>query len=411
MTAIERLDANDTINALSAAARERLVAVVDAALGEVFPALAVTMVQNGAVRLNAAWGSVENERTRPGTLFDLASVTKLFTTSAFLSLVSEGKVKLDTPLVEVIPEFGGLPRPVDGGIDPHSKQPLPMAADALTDPVDPAHITLWHLLTHTSGLAPWRDVYNRAGAAPGEPVHGGMPDRTDRWKRAVEALCGYPFVGPISKTVRYSDLGLMLLGEATRRLDGADDLAEVIAARVTRPLGLTTTVFNPVTEHGIAREGIAPTELDPDWRGRRVWGEVHDENACGVGGVAGHAGLFSTARDVAAFGEAWLRRDSRLGIDPALMDDAVRVHVDDEGQRRGLGWVIRALEDSSASERFSEKTYGHTGFTGTTLWIDPERELVVSCLSNRVFPGRHKEGIHAFRRALHALLAEVADGL
>jgi serine-type D-Ala-D-Ala carboxypeptidase len=211
--------------------------------------------------------------------------------------------------------------------------------------------------------------------------------------------------------VRYSDLGLMLLGEACRRLHGADDLAEVIAARVTRPLGLTSTVFNPVTEHGIPRENIAPTELDPDWRGRRVWGEVHDENACGVGGVAGHAGLFSTARDVAMFGEAWLRRDPRLGIDPALMDDAVRVHVDDNGQRRGLGWVIRALEDSSASERFSENTYGHTGFTGTTLWIDPQRELVVSCLTNRVYPGRHKEGIHEFRRALHALLAETADAL
>src|SRR6187549_653584 len=105
MIAIERLDASDTVNELPVPALQALQAVIDPALGEVFPALAVTMVQNGTVRLNAAWGRVEDGITRPDTLFDLASVTKLFTTSAFLSLVSEGKVALDTPLIDVIPEF------------------------------------------------------------------------------------------------------------------------------------------------------------------------------------------------------------------------------------------------------------------------------------------------------------------
>jgi CubicO group peptidase (beta-lactamase class C family) len=136
---------------------------------------------------------------------------------------------------------------------------------------------------------------------------------------------------------------------------------------------------------------------------------VHDENACGVGGVAGHAGLFGTARDVAMFGQAWLQRDERFSISPEMMNMATREQAISGASRHGLGWMLKSHKDSSAGEYFSPESYGHTGFTGTSLWIDPEQELVVATMTNRVYPGREKVGIHAFRRALHDLIAQGVD--
>ena len=205
----------------------------------------------------------------------------------------------------------------------------------------------------------------------------------------------------------------MLLGEAAARLWYAGDVISpqahlgldmMIWEGICEKLGLESPCFNPV-RNGVDRLSIAPTEFDAAWRGRRVWGEVHDENAGAVGGVAGHAGIVRHGGDVARFGQAWLIRDPRLRIDRALMDDAVRQQVAADGDRRGLGWMLRADADSSAGERFSADSYGHTGFTGTSLWIDPQRALVVALLTNRVYFGREREGIHDFRRAVHDTLA------
>lgn len=385
-------------------------------VGDTFPALALVTIHDGAIRLDGAWGWIDPDaKTLPvqaRTLFDLASVSKLFTTAAFLSLVSEDRVGLHDPLITVIPEFGESgPRALDGGQDPHSKVQLPTPDAVRGQTADPAQVTFYHLLTHTSGLAPWRDVFNAAGPPPAPP---GQPDpvpRAERWGRALKALCHYPLVGqPGDGVVRYSDLGLMLLGEAVSRLYGAPGrLDDAIQARVFAPLGLGSLTYNPV-ERGRDRRTIAPTENDPGWRGRRCWGEVHDENACGVGGVAGHAGLFGTARDVAAFGQLWMESDPRLGIARDLVQTATHQHKESGGMRRGLGWMIKAPEDSSAGDLFSPDSYGHTGFTGTSLWIDPARRLVVACLTNRVYPGREKIGVHAFQRALHdAIVRAVED--
>jgi CubicO group peptidase (beta-lactamase class C family) len=388
--------------------------------GRTFPAAALTIIHQGEVRLNAAWGWIDPETrslpAQPDTLFDLASLTKLFTTSAFLSQVSAGCVRLDDPLITIIPEFGvSGPRPLDGGQDPHTKVQLPTPGEVRGQSADPARVTFYHLLTHTSGLAPWRDVFNAAGPAPVPPGRRDPVSRQTRWANALKALCGYPFVGqpgqPGLGVVRYSDLGLMLLGEAVSCLQSAPgQLDTVLHILLFGPLGMESLVYNPLL-NGRERSAIAPTEDDPGWRRRRCWGEVHDENACGVGGVAGHAGLFGTARDVAALGQAWLGRDPRLKIDLALMQSATQEHAETGGMRRGLGWMLKTHEkgDSSAGDRFSSDSYGHTGFTGTSLWIDPRRGLVVACLTNRVYPGRGQEGIHAFRRALHDLIAKAVD--
>lgn len=416
LSTIHDLPYYQTIRNFSPAILDSLETLIsDAHLGHTFTAVTLTVVQGGEVRLHNAWGWIDPETqsapVQTDTLFDLASVTKLFTTTVFLSLVSAGRVRLDDPIITVIPEFGtsGL-RPLDGGQDPHSKVHLPTPDAALGQTADPARVTFYHLLTHTAGLAPWRDVFNAAGPAPVPPNQRDPISREQRWAKALEALCHYPFVGrPGGGVVRYSDLGLMLLGEAVSRLDNAPGrLDKVLRQCLSDPLGLKSMTYNPL-QHQRTRETIAPTEDDPTWRERRCWGEVHDENACGVGGVAGHAGLFGTARDVAALGQAWLERDPRLNIAPDLMQSATQEHEETGGMRRGLGWMIKAGEDSSAGDVFSPNSYGHTGFTGTSLWIDPQRELVVACLTNRVFMGREHEGIHPFRRSLHDLIARAVD--
>lgn len=412
---MQPIPATQAINALSAAANAHLERVITAHLGETFPALSITIIHAGKVLLNAGWGWIDPKSqcdpVQPDTLFDLASVSKLFTTTACLSLLSQRRAALHDPLVSIIPEFGTSgPRPLDGGQDPHTKVQLPTPDTVQGHTADPAQVTLYHLLTHTSGLAPWRDVFNAAGPVPPPPDHVDSVPRTERWSRALETLCQYPFVGqPGDGVVRYSDLGLMLLGEAVSRMHGTlGALDSAIHDRVCVPLGLDSVIFNPL-QHGIARHRIAPTEDDPGWRGRRCWGEVHDENACGVGGVAGHAGLFGTAYEVAALGQAWLAHDPRLDITPYLYTVAICEHEETDGMRRGLGWMLKAQDDASAGDLFSADSFGHTGFTGTSLWIDPQRELVIAVLTNRVYQGREKPGIHAFRRAVHDVVAEAVD--
>ena len=328
------------------------------------------------------------------SLFDLASLTKLFTTTAFLTFVSEGTVYLDSSLIEIIPEFGATgPRSIDGGMNPHTKQPQPTppALAALT--VEPANVTFWHLLTHTSGLAPWRDVFNAAGPAPLPPIESDPVPRADRWARGLDFICQSNFVDRVGVSLRYSDLGLMLLGESVARLGNAT-LDQVIRDRVLSPLGLNHITYRPL-DNGYTREQTIPTEKDPTWRGRRVWGEVHDENACGVGGVAGHAGLFGTALDVAHFAEAWHVNDSRLGINKTLMTDAHRVQFTGDGTRYGLGW--RCYDDG---------IYGHTGFTGTSVRMMPEQKLVVVLLTNRVYFGRESNAITHLRLETYRIAGE-----
>ncbi len=389
--------------------------LVSANLNSVTPAVTLCIIHEGKSIVYRPWGWIDPEtESNPvtvETLFDLASVSKLFTITTFLSLVSEGKIRLDDALVTVIPEFGntGL-RAIDGGQDPHTKEHLPTPEELHGKTVDPASVTFRHLLTHTSGLAPWRNIYRVAGPPPLPPDQNDPVTRQVRWANGLKMLCTCPFVGKPDTIVRYSDLGLMLLGEATSRLHSGESgkLDEAVYQRITEPLSLSSLTFNPI-QKGINREIIAPTEDDPKWRGRRCWGEVHDENASGLGGIAGHAGLFGVVSDIAAFGQAWLSRDERLGIDYALMEYAVQEHAETDGNRRGIGWLLKAHEDSPMGDKFSVYTYGHTGFTGTSLFIDPERALVVALLTNRVYMGREVIGIHALRRALHDLIAEEID--
>ncbi len=387
---------------------EQVEAVIRHGLETTAPAIALAVYRRGEPLIDRAYGYLDPETrqrpTQPDSLFDLASLTKLYTTTVFLMQVADGKVTLDTPVVDVIPEFGkGGPRPIGAMQDPHTLEMIAPAPEAVTHgPVDPAEITFRHLLTHTSGLAPWRNLFQEIGPMPPPPDQPDPVSYAVRKTRAIELIAAYPFVDAPGRTVRYSDLGLILLGEAVARLDEQPSVAEVIDARLAVPGELKRTGFNPRSPHE-----CVPTEYDRRWRQRRCQGEVHDENACACGGVAGHAGLFATADDVACFGQSWLDAlAGRRWLPMEIAVDATAEHAVTGIERRGLGWSLRTSGVSSSGKHFSVNSIGHTGFTGTSLWIDPQREVVVALLTNRVYHGRDAEAIMAFRPAVHDAIAE-----
>jgi CubicO group peptidase (beta-lactamase class C family) len=401
-----------SLNKLSESTYRKLNSRVEAAVrARIAPSTAIAVFHKDMPILNSAWGwtdpETKNSPLHTAGLFDLASLTKLYTTMAFFTLVTDEKVSLHGRLVDVIPEFGKVsPRPIDGGQDPFTKEPLPVDAAFKGQKVNPREVTFFQLLTHTSGLPAWRDVFSVA-PAPAEPPQTEKVERAERWSKALERLYEFNFVGFPETGVRYSDVGMMLLGEVVSRLHGnSGKLDEAIKQRVLRDK-LRDTLFNPLYNR-IPRHEIAPTEMDVTWRKRRIWGEVHDENASGVGGVSGHAGLFATAQDVALFGNFYLNHAERmLKIDPELAIAATELQAQTEDVRRGLGWALKSEKGAMAGDRFHPTSYGHSGFTGTTLWIDPQANLVVALLTNRVWGGRDDvDSIHQLRRDVHDIIHE-----
>ena len=200
----------------------------------------------------------------------------------------------------------------------------------------------------------------------------------------------------------YSDVGLILLGLAVSRLTGSS-LDESIYQRVTQPLGLSAHFQPDAPLPSI--QNIAPTEFCK-WRGRRIVGEVHDESAWRLGGVAGHAGMFAHAHDVAAFGQSFL--DASL-LQRETIAEMTRLQAEFNDVRRGLGFALWSPDSEASSNPFSPSTFGHTGFTGTCVWIDPQRNLVVALLTNDVYGGREGRGIADLRVKIHRAIVESVD--
>jgi CubicO group peptidase (beta-lactamase class C family) len=241
-------------------------------------------------------------------------------------------------------------------------------------------VTVRHLLTHSSGLPAWRPLYKEAPT----------PD-------SVLALVFATSLDTVpGARMLYSDLGAILLGQIVVRVSG-EAFDRYLEQHVLEPLGMRSTMFRPPPAL-VGR--IAPTEVDP-WRGRHLWGEVHDENAYALGGVSSHAGLFSTARDLTRFACMMLAGGSLDGatiVAPETIAAFTRVQ-DAAVSHRALGWET-ANGTNSGGHLLSSRAFGHTGFTGTSLWIDPENNLFILLLSNRVNPTRERRGIFAVRVAL-----------
>jgi serine-type D-Ala-D-Ala carboxypeptidase len=305
-----------------------------------YPGAAVVVGRNGAAVWEKGFGRIgwgaDAPSVSPGrTIYDLASLTKVVATStAIMLLYDEGKIQLDAPVSRWFPGFVGEGR---------------------------ERVTVRQLLTHHSGLPAGRNIW-RIASTPAQA-------RQEVLRSALKAQPGTRY--------EYSDLGADILGFLAEEIAG-EPLDSFLDRRVWKPLGMTDTYFRPPAS---LRDRIAPTEVTPP-RGYPLRGEVHDENAFALGGVAGHAGLFSTAADLSVFAQMMLNGGIYNGV-RIFADTTVRLFTTRNQGTRGLGWDS-CTPGGSCGQHFTSRSYGHTGFTGTSLWIDPERGMFVLLLTNRV---------------------------
>lgn len=293
----------------------------------------------------------DQKRPDEATVWDLASLTKVVgTTTAVMQLVQRGKIALDSPVVRYLPEWTAR---------------------------GTAPITVRNLLTHSAGLPAWRPLYKEATSANDamRKVFATAPD----------TVPGVRFL--------YSDLGFILLGKLVERVSG-ESLAQYDMTHVFSPLQMRDTRYLPPA-NWISH--IAPTENDP-WRQRHLRGEVHDENASMLGGVSGHAGLFASGRDLTRFARMYLNFGA---LDGTRILDSVTVAMltrlqDSTVSRRALGWET-PTGGNSAGHRMSSSAFGHTGFTGGSLWMEPREGIFVLLLTNRVNPTRENRKIAGVR--------------
>ena len=353
----------------------------------VFPGAQLAVRLCGKLKCVAVAGRLSSEPpgvpVQPTTIYDLASLTKPLATGTSLLLLNQrALVALEDPVQEVLIELEGTPI---------------------------GQATVRDLLTHRSGLPGWRPFYERldAGGVGSETVGGNHCVK----QQVLKLIRDEPLIYTRGTRSVYSDLGFMLLGFLVERLSGMPmDLW--FEEALVQPLQADPMMFCPRVGRarlGVARPGIdasriAPTEQD-EWRNRLLCGEVHDENAAAMGGVSGHAGLFGTAESVLAVSGAWLC--GYHGRESMLNEELVRQFTTRQefagGSSWALGWDTPSAP-SSAGSRFSERSFGHLGYTGTSLWVDPLCELEVVLLSNRVHPSRRNEKIKIFRPYIHDLV-------
>jgi CubicO group peptidase (beta-lactamase class C family) len=348
-----------------------LDSLVEGALRQrVFPGLELLVARRDEVMLHEAWGRIEiGPEAQPmavGTLFDVASITKpVATASAVMVLLERAMVSLEDKVVEFVAEF---------------------------DSEDKRGITLRHLLTHTSGLPPLIDLIGE-GLTRAE---------------AVQRIMHLPPQHPTGTAMVYGDVNFLILGEVVRRVSG-QTLAEFCHQNLFHALQMGRTTFDPLAEGW--EMPIAPTQYCP-YRKQLLRGVVHDENAYVMGGEGGNAGLFSTAPDLHRFARMMLSGGELEGV-RVLSESAVAAMTRNHNPRRlaprGLGWDLKGEGSGymSCGELVPPGTFGHTGFTGTSIWIDPNSGLIVITLSNRVHISREKnqQDMIRFRPRLHNLIA------
>jgi len=302
----------------------------------------------------------ESQPPTTETLFDLASVTKVVaTTSMAMLLYQRGLLDLDMPVTSVVGEFAGE--------DPRRDE-----------------VTFRMLLAHSSGLPAYERLFLRAHTR----------------EELLETAFSVPLANEPGSHAEYSDVGFIILGVALERL--ADEALDRFCQReIFGPVNMQRTTFNPALE---LRSAIPPTADDQTFRHRIIQGEVQDENASVLGGVAGHAGLFATALDVATFAHALIQ-----GGGPILRQETISLFAQrvssPEGTSRALGWDTPS-SPSQSGKYFSQNSYGHLGYTGTSLWIDPDRRLSITLLTNRTWPDCQNKDIQKVRPRFHDALVE-----
>ncbi len=331
----------------------------DAIAERAFPAASIAVTLDNKLVVRRALGSFtydpDSPKPSPSTLFDLASLTKVMATTAMAMILYErGPLDLEIPVISVVGEFAG------------------------EDPRRDA-VTLRMLLAHSSGLPAYEKLFLKFA------THDEL----------VAAAFSVDLANDPGSHAEYSDIGFILLGIALERL--ADEpMVRFCQREIFGPLALTQTTFNPALE---IRPAIPPTADDRTFRRRVIQGEVQDENAFVLGGVAGHAGLFASVEDVARFAYAMLPANSSL-VRPGTLRLFTAREASPPGTSRALGWDTPS-PPSQSGKYFSPHSYGHLGYTGTSLWIDPERNVSVTLLTNRTWPDCSNQAIRRIRPQVH----------
>ena len=340
---------------------EKVDSIIEEAISDsAFPGGVLLVSKDGKILHEKAYGNYtydhNSQRMKLSTIFDLASVSKVVgTTTAAMMLYDQGKMDLDDKVTKYLPRFGN-----------NGKE----------------NITIRNLLLHNSGLAPFKKYYDLYSTA--DEVINDIMNLT-------------PEQEPGSKYV-YSDLGMITLQKVMEKISGKS-LDKYLNDNLFKPMGMNSTMYNPPAN---LKNNCAPTEYDDFYRMRQLQGEVHDERAYMLNGVAGHAGLFSTAPDLAKFLQMILNKGEYNGkqfIKPETVE--LFTKKQSEQSTRGLGWDTKSPEGSSAGQYFSLLSWGHTGYTGTSVWTDPELESFVILLTNRVYPTRNNNKLSKVRPLLH----------
>lgn len=344
---------------------------VDAAIQEgAFPSASVGVVHNGKVVMRESFGrftyAANSLKTPLDAIYDMASLTKVMaTTMCIMKLYDEGKLGLEDSVTKFIPEFGTNGK---------------------------SHIRIKNLLQHNSGLAAFRPYDLRVKGA----------------EEAMQALYNEKLVYKTGDSTVYSDLGFITLGEIIRRISGKA-LDVFYAEHIARPLGLQSSVFNP---DSLMRLRTAPTENDTTWKQGFKRPLVHDPRSALLHGVAGHAGLFSNVDDIMRVMQVLTAPEANLvGGKPFIKPETVKLFTTRASDKssRALGWDTKLPEKCSCGDFFSPTSFGHTGFTGTSIWYDPVRKLCVVLLSNRVFPTSENNKIRAVRPAVHNAVVQALE--
>lgn len=325
-----------------------------------FPGAVLLVVKDGKIVHEKAYGNFTYDKKSPkmevNTIFDLASVTKVIaTTTAAMICVHRGLINLEDKVSKYIPKFAS-----------HGKD----------------EVRIKNLLLHNSGLPSFKPFHKKYSTA--NQVINNI------YSTSLEYTTG-------TKTV-YSDLGMITMGKVIEAVSGKS-LDKFCNDEIFIPLGMKNTFFNP-PKSLVGR--IAPTEIDNYWRMRPLQGEVHDEAASLLNGVSGHAGLFSTANDLAVLLQMLLQKGFYQGrqlISKTTVDMFTKQYSDKSN--RGLGWGIKTDNSTSAGSLFSTGSYGHTGYTGTSVWTDPLKNIIVVLLTNRVYPTRENNNLSKYRYRIH----------
>ena len=346
----------------------------EAITARAFPACSITVTFRGELVAHKTLGRFTYDPLSPevttATMFDLASLTKVVASTTMAMLLYErGLLDLEAPVAAIVPEFAA------GLVEDDELE----STDARR-----SEVTVHMLLAHTTGLPAYEKLFQRAQTRA----------------ELLQAAFRTPLIATPGAAAVYSDIGFIILGVILERL--ADEPLDAFCQReVFGPLGLTHTTFNPAPT---LKESIPPTADDRTFRHRIIQGEVQDENASILGGVAGHAGLFSTAEDLAIFAHAMLN-----GGHPILRPETIAIFTQrepvPEGTSRTLGWDTPSAR-SQSGKYFSSRSFGHLGYSGTSLWIDPDRQLSLTLLTHRTWPDCQNQAIKQLRPALHDAIFE-----